>query len=176
MEQERHATPRWPSIAFVDLYHSHHPAVLSTISGRVSDPHEAEDLAARVFELAWTRLSAGESVSLPWLFKTARNVVGSEYQRRTRARKTHLRLVSDAHANHSHEIEARDEELLRALRRLTEIDYWIIVLTYWHDQSTQTIALILKTTEDAVKMRRSRAKNRLRAELSSSRRPEAVRR
>ncbi|MDQ0646954.1 DNA-directed RNA polymerase specialized sigma24 family protein [Microbacterium natoriense] len=32
-----------------------------------------------VFELAWTRLSHGETVGRPWLYRCARNVVGNEY-------------------------------------------------------------------------------------------------
>jgi RNA polymerase sigma factor (sigma-70 family) len=71
---------------FAQQYAAYLPRVLNYIRLRVSDEDLAQDLAARTFERALTRLNSLRDVQAfgGWLFRIARNVVAGHYRRHSR--------------------------------------------------------------------------------------------
>jgi RNA polymerase sigma factor (sigma-70 family) len=154
---------------FETLYRGHHSRLVTVIDNRVSDLHEAQDLAARVFELAWEHLTDGAEVTTAWLYACVRNVVGSEYQRRERASRQHLHLVVDSTLSGAEETLAREDEVARAMRTLPPMDQDVLKLVYWHDMRTSDVAVMVGLTDAAVKMRLSRSRASLSALLAPQR-------
>ncbi|WP_269777937.1 RNA polymerase sigma factor [Microbacterium suaedae] len=152
--------------AFSALYRQYFSLVAAVIRGRVSDMHEAEDLAMAVFELAWKRVRQGEQIGLSWLYRCARNVVGNEYQRRDRNRRLQLRLVSDYQANALVFPEERNVELVAAVQCLPLAERELVAMIYWYDLGAKEAADVLGTTVATVKMRISRIRRKLRPQIS----------
>jgi len=155
-------------MAFESLYREHYGLVLTVLDARVSDIHEAQDLAVGVFELALIRMRDGQEVGLPWLYQCARNLVGNEYQRRERRRRLHLRLVGEAIVQPPVVPEPSDGALAAALGTLAEAEREIIAMTYWYDMSAREIASVIGSTEGAVRVRLSRVRRQLRERLESA--------
>jgi RNA polymerase sigma-70 factor (ECF subfamily) len=123
----------------------------------------AEDAAAEVFRIAWQKVQEGRELTLPWLYQTARNVVGNEYRRERRQKALTQKVISEP-AVVSPEADT-SLELKRALGRLKKIDQELLFMAYWEDLSAREIAAILRLKESAVRMRLSRAKSLLRKQL-----------
>ena len=155
-------------MAFESLYREHYGLVLTVLNARVSDIHEAQDLAVGVFELALLRMRDGQHVGLPWLYQCARNLVGNEYQRRERGRRLHLRLVGEAIVQRPIVPDPSDGELATAMSTLSEIEREIVAMTYWYDMSAREIASAIGSTEGAVRVRLSRIRRQLREHLESA--------
>lgn len=153
--------------AFDVLYRRHFALVVTVIRGRVSNHEEAEDLAMAVFEIAWAQAAQGKQITLPWLYRCARNVVGNEYQRRDRNGRLHVRLVSDYEANPLVLPVERDIDLVTAIRELSVVDRELIAMVYWYDLTLKEVAEILGASQASVKMRLSRLRKRLRGVLES---------
>ena len=66
------------------FYRANYSLILTTCERRLSDRKAAEDATAEVFRVAWERATAGQELSLPWLYGVARNLVGREYRRTRR--------------------------------------------------------------------------------------------
>lgn len=150
-------------LLFHDLFTNYYSIILVTCRRRLGVSHSAEDAAAEVFRIAWQKLQQGRDLSLPWLYQTARNVVGNEYRRERRQRALTQKVLSEPSAA-SLELDT-SLELKRALRELKSSDQELLFMAYWEDLSSQEIATILRIKEPAVRMRLSRAKALLRKKL-----------
>jgi RNA polymerase sigma-70 factor (ECF subfamily) len=155
---------------FQDLFSSYYGIVLVTCRRRLGSLHDAEDATVEVFRIAWLKLREGRVLSLPWLYQTARNVVGNEY-RRERRHKTLLRRAQSEAPDLSLEPDT-SMDLKRALGRLKKSDRELLFMAYWEDLGSQEIAAILRVKEPTVRMRLSRAKALLRKQLRE--RPDAT--
>ena len=71
---------------FAQQYRAYLPRVLNYVRLRVGDEDLAQDLTARTFERALTRLHTLRDVNAfgGWLFRIARNVVAGHYRRQKR--------------------------------------------------------------------------------------------
>ncbi|MDQ1084981.1 MULTISPECIES: RNA polymerase sigma factor [Microbacterium] len=147
---------------FVALFRLHYNAVLRFIERRVSDREVAADLAMDCFEIAWRKRDPRDPFGLPWLYRTARNLIGNEYRRRERegALWTH---IEDHVRALSHEAEPEmAERLLEMVRALPERDREVLWLTYWEDLSAADVSVVLGMSEGAVWTRLNRLRARLR--------------
>ncbi|MGN7188385.1 sigma-70 family RNA polymerase sigma factor [Microbacterium testaceum] len=147
---------------FVALFREHHNAVLRFIERRVSDREAAADLTMDCFEIAWRKRDPRDPFGLPWLYRTARNLIANEYRRRDRegALWTHIE-------DHVRTLSSESEpvlvgQLLDVVRALPERDREILWLTYWEDLPATEVAIVLSMSEGAVWTRLNRLRSRLR--------------
>lgn len=59
---------------FTELYRAHYSAVLRFVRRRVRDA-DVDDVVSETFLAAWRRQDEMEVAPLPWLYRTARNVI-----------------------------------------------------------------------------------------------------
>ncbi|KAA0207015.1 sigma-70 family RNA polymerase sigma factor [Candidatus Uhrbacteria bacterium] len=126
---------------------------------RLSDPERAEDLVQETFERAFRALPGFESRNASYqtyLLRIAQNLVVSEYRRHDSP------IITEAPVERAWvgRLEARDE-LDRAMEMLDERDRDVIRLYYREGYSVREIASLWETSENAIKLRLSRARRRL---------------
>ncbi len=143
-----------------DLYVQHSDAVYRYALRRTSSPEDAEDVLVEAFAVAWRRRTAVPEPALPWLYRTAGNVIAHVIRGRQRRDRLAVRLsnVSTLHLEDS----APDPDVRAALDRLPEPDAEILRLWAWESLEPQEIAAVLEITPGAARTRLSRAKVRLR--------------
>lgn len=147
---------------FVALFREHHNAVLRFIERRVSDREAAADLTMDCFEIAWRKRDPRDPFGLPWLYRTARNLIANEYRRRDREGALWTHIEDHVRTLSSEAEPAMTERLLDAIRELPEREREILWLTYWEELSAAEVAVVIGASEGAVWTRLNRLRSRLR--------------
>ncbi|ACZ29895.1 RNA polymerase, sigma-24 subunit, ECF subfamily [Xylanimonas cellulosilytica DSM 15894] len=151
---------------FVAFYTRHYRLILTVAHQRLGGLGDAEDVTAEVFRIAWAHHAGGHDLTLAWVYATLRNVVGNEYRRRGRvtALVDKLGPMQDLAAAPV----AVDDQLTvhAAMEALAEPDRDLLRMAYWEDLSAPEIAQILGCTPTAVRIRLTRARGRLKKQLS----------
>ena len=151
------------------MYLSHFQSIYRYSARRVGVGHEASDVVADVFTVAWRRI---DDAPLPpeellWLYGVARRVV-SEY-RRTETRRgrltERLRSVQITAPSNSLPDETAQDRLIEAMGTLRPDDGEALRLVLWEELSHTEAAQVLGCTVNAVAIRVHRAKARLREAL-----------
>lgn len=127
---------------------------------------DVEDLAADVFATAWRRREKiPEGFELPWLYKTASYVLANH------RRKPTLALISDygtdegrqpARSVDPADLVMADDEVRRAIGRLSTRDRTVLMLHAWEGLDGQGLAQALGLTRGGAAAALSRARARLR--------------
>ncbi|WP_295791897.1 RNA polymerase sigma factor [uncultured Microbacterium sp.] len=153
---------------FVAFFREHHNAVLRFIERRVSDREAAADLTMDCFEIAWRKRDPRDPFGLPWVYRTARNLIANEYRRRERegALWTHIEDHVRTLASESEPSLVRD--LLEAMRALPEAEREILWLTYWEELPAAEVAIVMGMNPGAVWTRLNRARAKLRPLLQAA--------
>jgi len=150
--------------AFEALYTAHYQAIAGYVHRRVAT-HEADDVIAQIFVVAWRRF---DQVPAPpgdrlWLFGVARNSVAD--QRRSERRRIHLqtRLSQDmAAAAAAWTPESPGEPVRAALRALRPADREALQLVLWDELSHAEAAAVLGCSPNAFELRYRRARHAVR--------------
>lgn len=153
---------------FVVLFREHHNAVLRFIERRVSDREAAADLTMDCFEIAWRKRDPRDPFGLPWLYRTARNLIANEYRRRDREGALWTHIEDHVRTLASEAEPAMIARLLDAVRALPEREREILWLTYWEELSAAEVAVVIGLSEGAVWTRLNRLRARLRPLLLSA--------
>jgi len=150
---------------FEALYTAHYQAIAGYVLRRVA-AHEADDVIAQVFTVAWRRM---DHVPPPpedrlWLFGVARNSVAD--QRRSERRLLHLR------ARLSHDIvttgslapaaDPSAEQVRAAMSALRAADREALQLVLWDELSHAEAAAVLGCSPNAFELRYRRARSAIR--------------
>ncbi len=143
---------------FAAYYRDHYSLILATCFRRLGDHPAAEDATADVFRIVWQRYNK-EDPSLPTLYAIARNVIGNEYRRSSRAHATESRLEQAALTAVPNDDPT---ELREALLHLRPVDRELLYMAYWEDLTAKEIAEITRTSPGAVWVRLTRAREALR--------------
>jgi RNA polymerase sigma-70 factor (ECF subfamily) len=154
---------------FARLVDDNRRAVQRFVLRRLSDPESSEDVVTETFTIAWRKRNdvPPRDRELSWLFGIAFRVLSNHRRSRDRRIRLHGRLAQERET-------ARDEDesesvetgaLLRAMRSLGDGDRELLQLVYWERLKYRDIAIILKTSENAVAIRATRAKKSLRVLL-----------
>jgi RNA polymerase sigma factor (sigma-70 family) len=152
---------------FESLFTQHHPAVLRYIERRVDQREQARELAMDCFEVAWKRFDPKQPFGLPWLLRTAHNIVGDFYRRRDRERVGNAHLADIIRLGP--ETDSLDHvELGIALGQLREADREVIMLVYWDGLSAAEAAETIGCRVPTLWKRLSRAREALRALLGDT--------
>jgi RNA polymerase sigma factor (sigma-70 family) len=151
------------------LYAAHGRSVLAYAVRRAVDEHDAADVVAETFLVAWRRLDdvpLGD-LALMWLYGVARRTLAnqqrSERRRRRLAERLGRELVPALQAVAPSEPAAIP--ILAALAGLGPRDREIVLLAAWEELSPQQIGVVLGIGQIAVRSRLRRARKRLRALL-----------
>jgi RNA polymerase sigma-70 factor (ECF subfamily) len=150
---------------FEALYAAHYQAIAGYVCRRVA-AHEADDVIAQVFTVAWRRF--GEVPvppgDRPWLFGVARNTVAD--QRRSERRRLHLhaRLSQDAvtTAPAAAGSGPSGQQVRAALEALRPADREALQLVLWEELSHAEAAAVLDCSPNAFEIRYRRARHAVR--------------
>lgn len=172
------AKAREPS-AWAEIYDTHYKKLYSYCYARTSDADAAADLAANVFLEALSGIGRYEYRSRPllaWLYRIARNVVSDHLrkgERQSRALEQAAELAEASDPGPA-SLVGDQQDLLVAMRRLTEDQQQVVSLRYYAGFTTAEIALAMERTERAVYSLEVRALAALRRILEPNQVPESA--
>ncbi len=164
--------------AFAALWDSYASAIYSYCFRRTADMALAEDLASVVFLEAWRRraqVALAPEKELPWLYGIATNVLRNQRRSQRRYAAALRRFprprpepdVADAAAERlDHEASMR--EVLAHVADLSALEQEVLALCVWQGVSTSDAAQALDVPEATVRTRLHRAREHLRALISSA--------
>ena len=153
---------------FDDFYDHYQPFVAAFVGRRVP-VDAAPDIVAEVFAVAWKRRQIIPVDALPWLYRTARNVVGTHYRsaERLTALRTKLRAVPvEASADPSDVFAGRDA-LVAAFSSLNDDERELLLLVAWEGLSNAETAEVMGIGHRAVAVRIHRARSHFNEALSA---------
>lgn len=159
--------------AFGELYERYVKKIYNYIYYRTSNPHDAEDLTARVFFRAMAHIENYEDKGVPfqaWLYRIAHNLVANWHRDRGRRKIIPLdefvatSLRSESPDRHTEDQEER-ELLLEAIRRLPPERQQLLILKFVDHLSNAEIGEIMDRTEGAIKSLYHRTLTALRDDL-----------
>ena len=143
-----------------DAFRRHYGEIYRFVRRRTGDHHRAEELTQQVFADAAAALRADGRPPLAWLYAVARRRFADAARRDARAS---VGLDAPAAAEYG----PRLVEALRAgLERLPKAQREVVVLKLWRGAPFAEIAELLGVSEEAARMRFSRALGTLRAVLT----------
>lgn len=161
--------------AFGQLYEQYVERIFNYVYYRTGNPHDAEDLTAKVFFRAMRRIPDYEERGLPisaWLYRIAHNLVANWH--RDRGRRPEISLdegfASIPHSEHPEVTLLHIEEqndLLRIIQKLPPERQQLIILKFVEHLSNAEIGQIMGRTEGAVKSLYHRTLLSLREEMET---------
>jgi RNA polymerase sigma-70 factor (ECF subfamily) len=151
---------------FTEIYRQFLPPVAKYLARRVN-PSDVEDIASRIFEIAWTKRSeAPKGFELAWLYRIAGFVVAN-HRRSEKAKESFLSLFRPRDSAPSAEdIALSDLSLSEAWARLTPTERQVISLSSFEGLDNTESARVLEISTNAFALRLSKAKAKLRGLLS----------
>jgi len=145
--------------AFSILYERFVTRIYNYIYYRTGNPHEAEDLTARVFHRALNHISQYDNRGVPfsaWLYRIAHNLVANWHRDNSRCKEVPLEDYAQ-YPHHSPAPEASVmnnqelESLLKAIRCLSPERQQLLILKFVEGMSNAEVAVIMMRSEGAVK-------------------------
>ncbi|MBA2283139.1 MAG: RNA polymerase sigma factor [Acidimicrobiia bacterium] len=128
---------------------------------------DADDIVAEVLTVAWRRLDdIPTDAELPWLYGVAHRVLLNH----VRTARRRVRLVERVRGERLEPPGSAptDSAVLAALERLRDDDREVLRLAAWEGLQAIAIAVVLGCSPNAAALRLSRARARLRAELTGT--------
>ena len=153
---------------FEAIFDSYGKEIFRYASLKVADRYVAEDIAASTFLRYWEKYSGGEKIENPraFLYFIAHGLVVDHYRRSSRRAAVSLDFVDEVFSI-DHDVESidRKQKFARVLEKLHILkdDYRsVILLHYVEGLSITEVAVILKESENNVRVRLHRALEKLR--------------
>jgi RNA polymerase sigma-70 factor (ECF subfamily) len=144
------------------------PEVSKFLARRV-DRDDVEDLAADLFELAWSKRNQIESgFELPWLYKSARYLIANHHRKHSGRTRILASLAEPVSAPSAESIALADIELSEAWQRLSLKEQELLALWAFENLGAREISKVLSITENASNIRLTRAKQKLISLLSEN--------
>lgn len=156
----RRAAARDPE-AWSAIFEAHYRSVYAFVRYRLRGSDEAEDIAAQVFEVAYSRAPHFDYRGVPiegWLIGIARNLV-RDHIRKMGRRGYEEELVETSAptmVDNALGVDLR-EDLRLAMKPLTEDQQTVLTLRFLLDKSVTDTAKLMNRSEDAVKNLQRRA-------------------
>ncbi|WP_206686259.1 RNA polymerase sigma factor [Kribbella qitaiheensis] len=159
---------------FEEFFAADREAVLGYLLRRTGSRHDAADLLADTFLVAWRRLDEvpGGDQTRPWLYGVARRTLANhrrgEDRRHALADKLRGELAESAPTRAP---DLDDSPAGRAFRELPEQDRELLSLVAWEELDNAQIATALGCSRNAVRIRLHRARKRFAKLLTATDRP-----
>jgi RNA polymerase sigma factor (sigma-70 family) len=157
---------------FTALMNEHGRVVLGYLTRRAEPVHDAADLMAEVFVVAWRRLAdvpTEPDQARAWLLGTARGVLANHRRSAIRRNRLADRLRQHLRTQPELVIDETGSVVRSAMERLSEDDRELLRLVDWDDVSPAEAAIVLGLSAAATRKRLERARARLRAILDAHR-------
>jgi RNA polymerase sigma-70 factor, ECF subfamily len=154
--------------AFGALYERYVDRVYTYLYYRTDSPADAEDLTARTFYQALSRLDDFEERGLPfgaWLFTIAHNLVANYHRDRSRHRTTPIHAGNEPAAPSPFTASEDAQAIEAAISKLSPERQHLILLKYGEGMSNAEIGSVLGRSEGAVKSLLRRTLAALKREL-----------
>lgn len=158
-------------LRFRAIYERNIRAILGYALRRTVSADDAADVVADTFLTAWRRINevpAGEEARL-WLYGVARRTLSNHRRGRQREGRLADRLRAELAVlgteRWSASADHHSPRTSLAFEVLSKADKEIITLAVWEDLSAKQIARVLECSENAAKLRLSRARKRFAASL-----------
>lgn len=155
---------------FEALFNANYGDVLAYAVRRCPSRHDAEDVVAETFAVAWRRIAhvpRGECAR-PWLFGTAHMVLLNQERARRRQRSLAEKVRDVLHGPQDRGTNTdlpERERIKGAFASLTATDRELLQLHVWEELSADEIAVALDISIPAVWKRLQRARERLSSAL-----------
>ncbi|MEF2979236.1 RNA polymerase sigma factor [Subtercola sp. YIM 133946] len=162
-----------PDARFAQIYADHYAEVLRFVTRR-AHPLNVDDIVSETFIAAWQRRNSLPSPALPWLYRTARNVMLNSARGSGRRQALTMRIaahVPEADANDVAALE-RQLDLRAAFQTLSAADQEVLALHVWEDLDARSAASAIGCSRATYSMRLTRARRRLAALIRET--PEPV--
>ena len=157
-------TPDWEKI-----YDQYSGKVMGYIAARVQRRADAEDLCADVFEKAYKKIDAYDEskASLStWIFTITRNTVIDYFRRNKVMDEPDENIAAEGEIDDNLLTQETLSELAAALNKLPEELQDIIVLAYYDGKPLTEIAMMMRMSYGAVKLRHQKALALLKAQMN----------
>jgi len=155
---------------FEEVYAANHAAITGYVLRRTENPDDAADVIAETFLACWRRLGdvPGGGDARLWLYGVARRVLANHHRGDRRRTALADRLRADlAAAYRAREYSGELAGITAAFRSLPAADRELLALAAWEGLTTGQIAAVLGCSDNAVRIRRHRARRRFTALLAS---------
>lgn len=127
------------------------------------EPDALDDCFAEVLTVLWRRLAeVPPDLELAWCYGVARRVLANHRRASSRLARLVAGVGIDWEPAAPPVVYGSNPELRSALARLGATDAEIVRLTFWDGLAPREIALVLELSPNAVSIRLTRAKSRLR--------------
>jgi len=147
------------------LFDDFWPRVYRHIECFLDDRDDVDELTAEVFVVAWRKLDPRNPMPLTWFLRTANNKL-RDSMRRTRSRQRVIDALTRRLRAEETKLDPAESLAVRsAIGSLNARERQVVVLTYWDELSAGEVAVVLKTSENAVWATLTRARRKLRMEL-----------
>jgi RNA polymerase sigma-70 factor, ECF subfamily len=161
--------------AFSALYERYVTRIYNYIYYRTGNPHEAEDLTARVFHRALHHINHYDNRGVPfsaWLYRIAHNLVANWHRDNSRRKEVPLEdYTQQPHRSLAPEasvvINQEMEDLLKCIRRLPPDRQQLLILKFVEGMSNAEVAVIMMRSEGAIKSLYHRTLMALRDEMQN---------
>lgn len=150
--------------AFEALFAEHWSAVHAYARRRVVQAADAHDVAAEVFAVAWRRFDdIPEALVLPWLYRTAANVLANRQRgdRRRQRLTAKLAALPRPVVADPGDVATDDQAIVAAFDSLDEDDREVLRLAAWEGLRNAELAALLGVSTNAAALRLSKARRRL---------------
>lgn len=166
--------------AYAELFRRHVRAVTGFAIRRCFDPEDVADAVAETFLVAGQaagRYRPDHDTALPWLMGIARRIILRQRRSVSRRSRLHHRLAAAEPGFSRGEAEAieaaidaarRRPELEAGLDRLPEGEREALELVAYHRLTPSEAALVLEVSPNAVRLRLTRARRKMRTWLHPS--------
>lgn len=154
---------------FTELYRLHYPAVLRFVRRRAREA-DVDDIVSETFLAAWRRQEQLAAVPLPWLYRTARNVMLNTSRAAGRREGLAVRIASLREEEPVDPIVRfeRRHDLTALWNSIDPLDQEILALQVWEGLNGKEAASVLGISRAACAMRAARARRRLASALTAA--------
>jgi RNA polymerase sigma-70 factor (ECF subfamily) len=155
-------------VAFEAFFDATYEAICGYVLRRCPSPHDAADVVAETFAIAWRRVDempSGDAARL-WLYGVARRVLANHWRGERQRRLRTAELREDIVALVGDPLDA--SSIARAFRELSDADREILGLVAWEGLDRDAIATVLGCSRGTVRVRLHRARTRFSRALKTA--------
>lgn len=159
---------------FEEVYEAYSGLILAYAVQRTANPHDAADVVAETFAVAWRRIHdvpEGDEAR-PWLYGVARKVLANHHRSDRRRRRLGDRAASDLRTriiDAAIPVDGPDRRAIaEAFKALGDGDQELLTLVGWEGLDRDEIATILGCSRATVRVRLHRARRRFERELNKA--------